>query len=440
MVDRIDPQTPSGFRDYLPEDARARKMMMDRIAAVFEQFGYAPIDTPAMERLEVLTGGDEGFSKQIYRARLTDEDAPLGLRFDLTVPLARFVAAHASDLRMPFKRFHIGNVWRGEHTQAGRFRQFVQCDADIIGADSGSADAETIALAYAVYDALGLGERISIRLSDRRVMQGLVDFLGFDAKRLPAVMRAIDKLDKQQWEPVAAELAALGLDTQQVDGIQELLALRDNDPLKFLDKADAYLKFTPVSHEGLEALRALVADIRALGVPDRAFAIDLSIARGLGYYTGMVFEVALSGMPQFGSVGSGGRYDNLVSRFSPLQLDGVGMSVGIDRLFAALDELGLVPKTAVTAKIALLDFEKSARPTVMALAAQLRRAGIATELYIGREETLKGQLAWAVKGGFPFVAIMGAKEKEAGVVQLKDMAARTQQEVPVASVAALLQG
>ena len=431
MSDRINPQPPSGFRDSLPSDATMRQDMMDRIARVFTRAGFGQIDTPALERPEVLTGGDEGFSKNIYRARITDDDEPLALRFDLTVPLARYIAAHADDLQFPFLRYHIGKVWRGEHAQAGRYREFVQCDADIVGSTSMVADAQIISLVYAVFSELGLAQHVHIRLSNRKILSGLADFLQFDAVKTPQVLRAIDKLEKQQWPAVATELAdKVGLDAQQIDAIQEFLDLKGDTPELLLDSADSLLKFGTLAQEGIGELRELIINLDALQVPRSAWSLDLSVARGLGYYTGTVFETTLTALPQFGSVCSGGRYDDLVSRFSPLQLSGVGLSVGIDRLIAALDELGLANHQPAPAKVAVLDFDTTSRSTVLGIVADLRTAGVSTSLYLGHDENLKGQLAWAVKGGFPFVIIVGTNERERGVAQLKDMSARTQEEVP----------
>lgn len=436
MSNRIDSTTPSGFRDALPADAAIRQATTNRIAAVFEQFGFSPIDTPALERIEVLTGGDDQFTKNIYRARITDDDEPLALRFDLTVPLARYVAAHADDLHFPFLRYHIGKVWRGEHAQAGRYREFVQCDADIVGAKSLVADAQVIALAHAVFSELGLADRIRIRISNRRILNGLADFLQFDARKTPLVLRAIDKLDKLGWDAVAKELSdKVGLDTQQIDAIQEFLALKADTPEQLLQKTNAMLKFSPQSEQGIAELTQIIASLDALAVPRTAWEIDLSVARGLGYYTGTVFETTLLALPQYGSVCSGGRYDDLVSRFAPLELSGVGLSVGIDRLLAALDELGLLKRQTATAKVAVLDFEPTCRTATLGIVAFLRAAGIATALYVGSDDNLKGQLAWAVKGGFPFVVLMGQSEKERGIVQLKDMSARTQEEISLSSLA-----
>lgn len=438
MTDRIDPQPPSGFRDSLPGSAHARQQMMRRIAGVFERFGFSPIDTPSLERLEVLTGGDPEFKKHIYQARITDDDEPLGLRFDLTVPLARYVSAHANDLVFPLAAYHIGNVWRGEHTQAGRFRQFVQCDADLVGATSPVADAQIIALAQATFTELGLGEKISFRISNRRILNGLAGFLQFDESKTPAVMRAIDKMDRHGWAVVAKELEELGLDSRQVDGIQEFLDLKSDSPEGLLDAAHNMLQFAENPNTGIENLRHIIKHMDALGIPRSAWQIDLAIARGLGYYTGTVFETQLAGSEQYGSVCSGGRYDNLVERFAPMHLPGVGMSIGFDRLFAALDELGLILPAPASAKIAVLDFDEASRPTVLKLASDLRSADVAVALYSGNDDSLKGQLGWALKAGIPFVAIMGATECEKGVVQLKDLTNHTQEEIPLPELASVL--
>lgn len=436
---KIDPQPASGFRDYLPQDTIARQAMFDTIRDTFETFGFGPIDTPSMERIDVLTGGDSEFSKQLYRARITEQDEPLGMRFDLTVPLARYIAAHADKIQFPLMRYHMGKVWRGEHTQAGRYREFVQCDADIVGSKGMLADAQIIAVAYATFRDLGLADGIRIRISNRKLLGGLADFLQFDPAKMPGVLRAIDKLDKNEWQAVAAELRdKVGLDDQQIDGIQEILDLKTEHPEELLDQVHTVMQFGEVSHPGIEELRELIAHLDALQVPRSAWQIDLSIARGLGYYTGTVFEITLANAPQYGSVCSGGRYDDLVARFAPMQLSGVGLSIGVDRLFAALDELGLIRQWPTHTRLLLLNFDPACQSDVLALAARIRAEGINTQVYLGQEETLKAQLSWAVKSQIPYVGIMGKTEKEKGVVQLKDMAARTQTEVTLEKVASML--
>lgn len=412
---------------------------MTRIAGVFERFGFAPIDTPALERPEVLTGGDESFSKNIYRARITEDDEPLALRFDLTVPLARYVAAHADELQFPFLGYHIGKVWRGEHPQAGRFREFVQCDVDIIGAKSMLADAHVIAVMYAVFSDLGLADSVRIRLSNRKILNGLSDFLEFDANRTPDVLRAIDKFNGTNWDAVSKELSdKVGLDGRQIDAISEFLSLKADTPEALLLGASTLLKFGTQSEQGIGELRELIACLDALAIPRSAWELDLGVARGLGYYTGTVFETTLLALPQLGSVCSGGRYDDLVSRFSPMQLSGVGTSIGFDRLIAALDELGLTRHETAPARVAVLNFDATCQDSVLALSSSLRGGGISTAVYLGNDDNLKGQLAWAVKGEFPFVIIIGADEQQRGVVQLKDMSARTQVEVPLSELASRL--
>ena len=412
MSTRIDLQPSSGLRDYLPPDAMSRQAMMNAIASVFERSGFLTIDTPSMEKMDVLTGGDPEFKKQIYQARITENDEPLGLRFDLTVPLARYVAAHADKLQLPLSRYHIGKVWRGEHAQAGRYREFVQCDADIVGGRPGLSDAQILAVGHAVFTELGLADSMTIRISNRKILNGLAGFLAFDESKTPAVLRAIDKLDKQDWSAVAGELSnKVGLDDEQIDGIQEFLALKADSPEALLASADSLMRFGSVSHQGLAELKELIGYLDAFGLPRGSWQLDLSIARGLGYYTGTVFEVSLNNARQYGSVCSGGRYDDLVSRFAPMNLSGVGLSVGIDRLLAALDELGLSHPVASVAKLAVLDFDPECRPDVLALVSRLRQAGIRTALYLGNDDNLKGQLAWAVKSAFPYVAIMGKNER-----------------------------
>jgi len=431
---RIDPQPASGFSDLLPKELAVRQEMIDSVRASFARNGFSFISTPALEREEVLTGGDPLFAKQIYRAKITEDDAPLGLRFDLTVPLARFVAAHADDLVFPFSVSHIGPVWRGEHTQAGRWRQFIQCDADIVGATELTADAQILALVYSTLSDLGLSDRIAIRISNRKILGGLPEFFNFDQKLLPQVLRAIDKLEKQPWKEIADELKSLGLDSSAIDGIQELLSIRASDPIELLDQADKYLKFAPQSHEGIQELRELSGYLDALNVPRTTWSFDLSIARGLGYYTGMVYETSLVALPRIGSVSSGGRYDELVSRFAPLRIAGVGMSIGIDRLRVALDELGIARTPNIGAAVGVLNFDESCKLVVLRLASDLRNAGISTALYTGTDNSLKGQLSWALRSQFKIALLVGPQEKDRNVVQIKQLEARTQDEVPLAQI------
>ncbi len=412
---RIEPVLASGFRDYLPGEMIPRQKMLDTIRAVFERFGFVPLDTPIVEREEILTGGDPEFNKQIFRLakRGGGEDgdvSDLALRFDLTVPLARVVAANLSDLGRPFKRYQIGKVFRGERAQMGRYKEFTQCDADIVGSESLMADAEIIALMYSAIKALGV-DNFKIRIGDRRVLAKLIAESGSEKAKSPDlddIFRVIDKLDKFGWAKVTTDLESLGLAKTQAAKIKELIS----DP-------------ETSSAEMLQVVNAL----EHLGVPKENYVIDLSIARGLAYYTGMVFETILTDIPEIGSICSGGRYDGLISKFSNENLPAVGASIGVDRLFAALEKLGKLKKQAKIADVLILNFDGSSASTVQQTATQLRNADINTEIYLGKEDTFKGQLAYAVKNEYPVVVIIGPKEIKSGKIQIKDMVHKTQIEV-----------
>lgn len=417
---KIEPKLPSGFKDYLPEEMIPRQKMLDTIRVVFESFGFVPLETPAVEREEILTGGDPEFNKQIFRIASNSEEkdlSGLALRFDLTVPLARVVAANSSALGRPFKRYQIGKVFRGESAQMGRYKEFTQCDADIVGSDSLMADAEVIALMYSAFKALGI-DKFKIRIGDRKILSKLIfenisEEMGNDG--ITNVMREIDKIDKLGWERVASNLEAIGLTKDQATKIGALI-MKPTDSLE---------------------MGELVRSIEELGVPRENFKVDLSIARGLTYYTGVVFETTLTDMPEIGSVCSGGRYDGLVGKFSSEKVPAVGASIGVDRLFAALDKLGKLEKKNKIADVLILNFENNEKAVslVQRTARNLREAGIKTEIYLGKENTFKGQLAYAVRNEYPVVIIIGKKEYEAGKIQIKNMIDRSQKEIVLEELA-----
>jgi histidyl-tRNA synthetase len=410
-MNTVKPELAGGFRDYLPEDQIARQKMIDTIKRTFECFGFAPLETPGLERLEVLTGGDPDFDKQIFRASLADGDEKLGLRFDLTVPLARVVAANSDKITFPFKRYQIGKVWRGESPQAGRYREFTQCDVDIVGTPSCMADAEIIALMCNVLDNLGLSDYI-VKIGSRKLFEELFSFANLEKEKLPSVLRAIDKLDKLGWNGVMSELKdKVGLDRPQTEKIKKFV---EDDSTDMCDE-----------------LEGVVNCLEKLGIPKEKYKVDKTIVRGLGYYTGTIFEISILGS-SVGSIGGGGRYDQLVNRFSPLNIPAVGASIGFDRLFIAMDEKGLIKREEAMAKVLVLNFEGSCQNEVQEIATQLRMAGISTELYVGQEDTLKGQLSCAVKKEYPIVIFVGADEKKRGVIQIKNMNTREQTEVPAA--------
>ncbi|MDB5194631.1 MAG: Histidine--tRNA ligase [Parcubacteria group bacterium] len=431
----IQPRLAAGIRDYLPEDMIPRQKMLDAIRRTFELYGFVPLDTPGLELEEVLTGGDPAFNKQIFRAGLGDlEDADLALRFDLTVPLARVIAQYGSQLEKPFKRYQMGKVWRGEKPQAGRFREFVQFDADIVGSSRPESDAEIIALMGATMEALGF-ENYLVRVNNRKILNGLASFIGFDASKSPDVLRIIDKMDKIEWAGVKAELEKeLGFGTKEFDALRKFLDLMEGEQEGLLEKVRALMSNSPIALEGVAELEEISKSVIALGVPREKWVIDLSVARGLGYYTGPVFETILTDLPSIGSVFGGGRYDDLVERFMASSIPAVGASVGVDRIFAAMEKLGIVKKEKTVSKVLVLNFDPDCSAVGQSVLSSLRRAGVPSEIYLGRELTFKAQLAYAVKQEFPVVIIIGSREKEAGVVQVKDMNARKQDSVAFSDV------
>ncbi len=433
----IEPKLAGGFRDYLPEEMIPREKLLSTIKGVFERFGFAPLDTSSVEKTEILTGGDPHFRKQVYGvSQLSAEEAEgseneLALRFDLTIPLARVVAANLSTLKKPFKRYEFGKVWRGERPQAGRYREFMQCDADIIGTSSALADAEIIALMYATLKELAVPNFV-IRVNNRKILNGLSEYAGFENWKTEPVLRALDKLDKQSWDDVAKELADekhAHISAKEIEAVKKLVLIKKTKPEDALEAVAKLMKGIAPAEEGIRELETIAAHIKDLGVPDAAWRVDLTIARGLGYYTGTIFETTLTDLPNIGSVFSGGRYDNLVERFGTSSVSAVGASVGIDRLFTALQQLKLVKAEKTPTEVLALNFDESATRDILGLTAELREAGINAEFYAGDEDNMKAQLAYAVAMEVPFVLILGANEIEKNVVVIKDMIARTQIEV-----------
>ena len=426
----IEPTLPGGFRDYLSQEMSRRQQMIDSIRTTFGLFGFSQIDTPGVERAEVLTGGDPEFKKQMYHVSHQEgESGDLALRFDLTVPLARVFAANNSDIKRPFKRYQIGRVWRGERQQAGRYREFTQCDADIVGTENNNADAEIIALVYSTFKNLNVGS-IQIKINNRKILNGLSAYAGFDASKTDAVIRIIDKYDKIGWKAVTEELkSGASLTDTQIDAIQQLVTMPRGEAGEMIQSAKTLLAKSEVAKEGLAELEQVVAQITNLNVPASSYVIDFSVARGLGYYTGTIYETTLLDAPEFGSVCSGGRYDNLIERFGGVRVGAVGVSIGIDRLFTAVQKL--TPRSTVipTTKVMVLNFDEKCIKEVSAITTELRNATIATDLYCGMETNLKGQLAYAVSMNVPVVIMVGSNEKEKGVVLVKNMIARTQTEV-----------
>lgn len=426
----IEPRTLKGFRDYLPAAALARERLIDVARGVYRSYGFAPIDTPALEYLEILTGkGGEETDKQLYRF----QDAGgrwVGLRFDLTVPLARFAAEHIGELGTPLKRYHIATVWRGENTQRGRYREFMQCDFDTIGTHSLAADVETALVIHDLLRALGI-EQFTIRVNNRQVLSGLLESLGL-ADRATSILRALDKLAKIGPQGVGAELQDVsGLSHDQAERVLELAELAGTND-EVLRQLEPLVAASPRGQAGVAQLRDLVAAVTAAGVAPGRLQLDVSIARGLDYYTGTIFETFLDALPGIGSVCSGGRYDNLAELFTKQELPGIGASLGLDRLLAALEELGLVEQAATPAPLFIPFFAADRLVDYLRLAGLLRRAGFGVELY-PEPKKLGQQLKYADRKGFRLALVIGGDEWQAGRCQVKDLAGGTTREVPLTS-------
>ena len=417
----IQPRTLKGFRDHLPAQALVRERVLDVARRVYRSYGFAPIDTPALEYLEILTGkGSEETDKQLYR--FTDHGGrEVGMRFDLTVPFARFAAQHVNELGLPFKRYHMATVWRGENTQRGRYREFMQCDFDTIGTTSPVADLEMVLVVHDLLAAIGL-ENFTIKLNDRRVLAGILERLGL-ADRAPDVLRSLDKLGKATPEAVAAELTGQGVAEAAVATLLEMARLA-GPPAEVLGRLAGLAGTTATGAVGVAALEGLMAGATAAGVPAGRVVVDPSIARGLDYYTGIVLESFLDDLPALGSVCSGGRYDNLAALYTKQPLPGVGASLGIDRLLAGLEELGATGGPETPAEVFLVQFDAARLADYLRIAAALRRAGIAVEFF-PEPKKLGQQLKLASKRGIPLALVIGADEFAKGTAQLKDMVAET---------------
>ena len=428
-MDIIKPRTLSGFMELLPGKQIQFERMVEILRNTYSSYGFAPLDTPVIEDAQILLakGGGET-EKQIYRFQKGDSD--LALRFDLTVPLAKYVALHCNDLAFPFRRFQISKVYRGERAQRGRFREFYQADIDIIG--DGKLDilneAEIPAIIYKVFRGFGLN-RFQIRVNNRKILNGFYAMLELSEKS-GEIMRTVDKLDKIGAEKVKAILMGeeCGLTETQADEILKFIAITGTNA-QVIAALEGYAGRNEIFDLGLAELKAVCSNLGAFGVPEANFAVDLTIARGLDYYTGTVYETTLLDHPEIGSVCSGGRYDNLAGYYIDKQLPGVGISIGLTRLFYVLDEQGLLNPELSTAPADVLVIPMvQDLYTPIALAEQLRSAGLKVQFY-GENKKFKQKMAYANKLGVPFVVLLGEDELAQGVCSVKDM--RTGQQVSV---------
>lgn len=419
MKELIQPKVLKGFRDYLPETMIQRKKMIKTIENTFESFGFAPIDTPALEYTEILMGkGGEESDKQSYRFK-DNGDRDVTLRFDLTVPLARFAAQHYNELGMPFKAYHIAPVWRGENTHKGRYREFYQCDFDILGSNSVLADIEIATMIYNTIHNLLENDNFTIRLNNRAILNGLMSKLNLSDKITP-VLRVIDKIYKEPEEKIIDELKnKVILNDEQIKEILTFIRLQ-GDNQSILSTLENMFADNEISMGGINTLKEIVSAFNAQGIPEKCLKIDLSIARGLDYYTGCVFETMLNDLPGIGSICSGGRYDNLAGLYTTNNIPGVGAAVGLDRLLAAFEELNLVKKSLTPAKVMIVAMDKNYTNEYLQMANVLRKGGVNTEFYSDNKK-LDKQMKYADRKGIKIVIINGSQEFDNNIVKIKNM-------------------
>ena len=431
------PSIPKGTRDFSPTEMARRNFIFDTIREVFQLYGYLPIETPAMENLSTLLGkyGEEGdkllfkiLNSGNYLSDISDELlaakdtgkmlrhlSEKGLRYDLTVPFARYVVQHYNEITFPFKRYQIQPVWRADRPQKGRYREFYQCDVDVIGSNSLLYEVELVSIAHDIFSRLGI--EISILMNNRKILSGIAEIIG-EANRITDITVAIDKLDKIGNEGVNKELAEKGLSNESITRLQPILHLQGTNTGK-LDNLAEILSLSSTGLKGIEEMRAIFRYIEALNVETKV-DIDLTLARGLNYYTGAIIEIKANGV-QMGSISGGGRYDDLTGIFGLKGMSGIGISFGADRIYDVMNELNLFPETIQAATRALfVNFGPEEEKYCLKLLASLRAAGIPSELYPDAAK-LKKQMEYANRKNISFVILTGKDEMESGLLTIKDM-------------------
>ena len=431
---KVAPRTLSGFMELSPRDQMKMEKMMSALRETYSLYGFTPLDTPVIEAAEVLLakGGGET-EKQIYR--FTKGDSDLALRFDLTVPLAKYVAAHYGELAFPFRRYQIGKVYRGERAQRGRFREFYQADIDVIG--DGKLDilneAEIPAIIYDTFSKLGL-KHFKIKVNNRKLLNGFYAMNGM-AEKAGEIMRTVDKLDKIGAQKVKELLIdEVKMLPDKSENVLDFMAIQ-GDNAYVISRLEDYRGMDPLFDQGLDELITVTKYLKDFGVPEENFAVDLTIARGLDYYTGTVYETEMTAHPEIGSICSGGRYDNLAEYYTDKQLPGVGISIGLTRLFYVLNEQGLLSDESVTAPCDALVIPMTGDfSSAVSAATALRNAGVRTQIY-GEQKKFKAKMSYADRIGAPFVLLLGEDEIAEGLVSLKDMTSGEQVKLPAAEAA-----
>ena len=413
----VKPRIPSGFPEYTPEDQIEFNRLLDIIKTTYELYGFTPLDTPDIELSEVLlakSGGDT--AKQVYR--FTKGKTDLSLRFDLTVPLARYVAQHEGSLSFPFRRYHIGKVHRGERAQAGRFREFYQCDIDVIGSESPIVDAEFPAIINEIFEKFNFGE-FTIRVNNRKVLNGFFESLGLRDKSVET-LRLVDKLEKLSREELTREFKSIGLDDQQIERLFDFVSI-DGSNSAIIDRLKSLKVESDMFTQGVSELETLISSLRRMGVPESRYRLDLKIARGLDYYTGTVYETVLDEHPEVGSVCSGGRFDDLAGLYTKTKLPGIGVSIGLTRLFYKLREAGIIePRRQSPADVMIMPISTEQIDYSLEVSRLLREAGVAALLYT-EPNSMKAKLRYANRMGYSRVLILGENEAGSSTVAVKDM-------------------
>ncbi len=438
----ITPSLPKGTRDFLPQQMVKRQFVIKTVQEIFELYGYEPLETPSLEKLKVLSGqyGDEGekLTFKVLRRGTGLEELLSGreefvikdygqlvdeaLRYDLTVPLSRVVAMHQSDITLPFKRYQIQPVWRADRPQKGRYREFYQCDIDAVGTDSRLADAETIAIVYSVLSTLGF-KSFKIRINNRGLLNGILEFAGVEENQRTPVLIAIDKLDKIGFAGVEREILAAGLGSGKVKEILDILAL-EGPAETLLAEVSMRCQGVAAVNSGVEELTEVLKYLQLLGVPEDKVKLDFYLVRGLGYYTGLIQESVIT-EPKIGSLTGGGRYDRLIGKFLGRDIPACGVSFGIERIIDVMDELNLFPEIKTKTEILVSTFDASTQASSIAFAQKARNAGIKAETYFSASK-LKKQFTLADRKHIPYVIVIGPDEMQQGRVTLKNMATAEQ--------------
>ena len=428
MPTQVTPRKPAGFIEFLPGEQIEFNRLLTIIRSTYEKYGFAPLDTPDLELTEVLLAKGGGETEQeVYTFTREGSNTSLTMRYDLTVPLARYVSEHEHELTFPFRRYQIGKVHRAERQQKYRYRELYQCDIDTIGSKNPLLDAEFPAVINDIFEQFNFGE-FTIRINNRLVLNGFFESIGL-ANVSKEVLRTIDKMEKISREQLVVELTKIGLDQEQIEKVLNFTSIQGTN-VEILEQLNALEVASESYLQGVEKLTILIGALRAMQVPESRFTIDLKIARGLDYYTGTVYETILNDYPEVGSVCSGGRYDDLASYYTKTQLPGIGISIGLSRLFSKLREIpGLINTDRQSpADVVIMPITEEQTDYAIRIAADLRRASIATMLYT-ENDALKKKLRFADRMGFSHVVIVGEREVSENTVSVKNMVAGTSETI-----------